>query len=530
MDTEPKKCAKCRTCCFNCCRPCLTSENPLSVDPSCCSRFKFAFMCPPHGRLGALLLCILLFGLWFGVMYFLTGKEMLPGGNLFALCTLFIACWCGGYLFNLINLPSLLGMLIVGGMLGNVPYINVARDIHTLWSIGARQIALAVILIRAGLGLDPKALKKLSFVVIRLAFSPCLMETLTDGLVSHFLLGLPWEFALMLGFVLAAVSPAVVVPSLLNLSDRGYGVDKGIPTLVIAAASVDDVLAITGFGVLIGIAFSSGNLVWTLFKGPLEALIGICYGVIAGIILWFIPQKSSKNLHLLRCTLLMVGGLFVLFGSRAAGYAGAGPLGCLTMPFVAAFKWRQERDPIESAVGVLWMIFQPLLFGLIGAQVKIEEIEIQTVGLGIATLFIGLAIRMVTSFVAVQRTELNLKEKFFIPFAWLPKATVQAAIGGVALDTATHLNDKVRMEYGEQILTLAVLSILITAPIGSFLIAVLGPRLLAKYKPGNQVDKSDIEGVENDESSNTNNALNLNEGDIKAIPVIENNNETTTRM
>ncbi|XP_050390226.1 sodium/hydrogen exchanger 9B2 isoform X3 [Patella vulgata] len=533
LEPEVKKCAKCRSCCFQCCRPIMADENPLPEKASCISRLAFALMCPPHGRLGAVMVCVLLFGLWYGVMYFLTKEDMLPGGNIFSLVVLFMACWSGGYIFNLIRLPALLGMLIVGCLLGNVPHINVADDIQMTWSIGARQIALAVILIRAGLGLDPKALKRLSFVVIRLAFSPCLMETITDGIVSHFLLGLPWEFGFMLGFVLAAVSPAVVVPSLFLLSDKGYGVDKGVPTLVIAAASIDDVLAITGFGVLLGIAFSKGDLVWTLFKGPLEALVGIVYGIFGGLILWYLPQKSSKHLGLFRCACLLAGGLFALFGSRHVNWSGAGPLGCLTLPFVAAFKWRQETaskqtsDQIEAAVGVLWMIFQPLLFGLIGAQVKILEIDVNTIGLGFGTLCIGLGIRMITSFLAVFGTDLTIKERFFIPFAWLPKATVQAAIGGVALDMATSVDNKEWIGYGKEILTIAVLSILLTAPIGSFMIAILGPVLLNRSKPADELQVEAQPEIEKEDSSHINDALSIDdENKVNPNP----NTDETTRM
>nr|KAG5713906.1 hypothetical protein BaRGS_024533 [Batillaria attramentaria] len=374
-------------------------------------------------------------------------------------------------------------MLLVGGVLGSAPYVNIAKDIDAEWDEDARQIALAIILIRAGLGLDPAALRRLSFVVVRLAFSPCLSEAITDGIASHLILGFPWEFGLMLGFVIAAVSPAVVVPCLLSLSERGYGVDKGVPTLVIAAASIDDVLAITGFGVTLGIASSTGNLVWNIFKGPVEALLGVIFGIVGGIVLWYIPQKKSKHLLFFRCTMLLSGGLLVIFGSRKVDWDGIGPLGCLTLAFVAAIRWRKETDhncmaAIADVVGVLWMLFQPLLFGLIGAAVRVDALEAKTVGLGIAVLGIGLGVRMVVAFLAVLGTNLNMKERLFVPVAWLPKATVQAAIGALALDWASENGTEEQKDYATQILILAVLSILLTAPAGAVLVTLLGPRLL----------------------------------------------------
>ncbi|XP_046367310.2 sodium/hydrogen exchanger 9B2-like isoform X1 [Haliotis rufescens] len=489
---QPKKCLALRTCCHRTFKPIQTHYNPLPENATLGQRVKYFFMCPPHGKVGGFLVLLFMFGIWLAVLISLTGAEALPGGNLFALLVLFVTCWFGGYLVSLVKniipflpLPPLLGMLLVGGLLRNVPQIAISTDIHRAWSSGARNIALGIILLRAGLGLDPSALRKLSFVVVRLAFSPCLMETTADAVAAHLLLGFPWEWGFMLGFVIAAVSPAVVVPCLLSLQEDGYGVDKGIPTLVIAAASVDDVLAITGFGVVLGIAFSQGNLAWTLLKGPLEAVVGVALGTVAGVILWYFPQRTSKNLVLFRSVMLVGFGLMAIFLSTYLKWAGSGPLGCLTLAFVAALKWRKEfkegeQNPIENVVGVLWMIFQPLLFGLIASEVEISSIDKNTIGLGLATLGIGLAVRMVVSFLAVFFTPLNLRERMFIPFAWLPKATVQAAIGAKAYEMAISEGKPELENLGKQILTIAVLAILITAPIGAALVTIFGPKLLKK--------------------------------------------------
>ncbi|CAG5128447.1 unnamed protein product [Candidula unifasciata] len=484
-EEESRVCSRLKICFQSCTRPCLAKSHPLPYNAGCCRKFWDNFLCPPHSRMAAVIFIICFSASAWTALYSMTDKEALPGGNLFSLLVLFVACWCGGYLVGLVRLPPLLGMLLVGGALGNVPYIAVAKDIDPSWSSSLRQIALTIILTRAGLGLDPQALRRLSFVVLRLAFLPCLAETLVDGIACHLILGFPWPWAFMLGFVIAAVSPAVVVPSLLGLSDRGFGIDKGIPTLIIAAASVDDVLAITGFGVLLGISFSSGNIVWTLFKGPLEALAGVACGVVGGILMWYIPQRSSKNHLLFRSTLLMVLSLMFLFGSNKLNWAGAGPLASLTLPFIAALRWRAElksgeQNPVDDVVGVLWMMFQPLLFGLIGAEVDVTSLDGSLVGFGIAVLGIGLFFRGIVSFLSVFGTNLTLREKLFIPFAWLPKATVQAAIGAVALDTAMAKGDEDLISLGKQILNLAVLSIILTAPLGSLLIAILGPLLLNK--------------------------------------------------
>lgn len=483
---SPRRCLGLRRFCHNFTKPIRTKYNPLSDNAEPLETFKHGLMCPPHGLLARYLMFLVMIGVSFAVLISITGSGGLPGGNFFSLTVMFFGCVIGGYLVVFIRLPPLLGMLIVGCMLRNVPVINiVGESIDGRWSSALRQIALTVILIRAGLGLDPHALRRLSWAVLRLAFSPCLAECLAEAVAAHLLLGMPFVWSIMLGFVLAAVSPAVVVPSLLNLSDRGYGLNKGIPTLVIAAASVDDVLAITGFGVMLGIAFSTGDIAVSIIKGPLEAVVGIVYGTVTGVIVWYLPNMASRHVVLYRTFLLFGFGLMATFGSSKLDFPGAGPLGCLTLAFVAAYRWRQEDwsnvqggEPMAGIVAILWMIFQPLLFGLIGAEVDIMKIDGSTVGLGIATLAIGMVVRLIVSFLSVFGTNLNMKERLFIPFAWLPKATVQAAIGALALDKAKEMGDETGVVFGKQILTLAVLSIIITAPIGAAIIAITGPLLL----------------------------------------------------
>lgn len=476
-------CAACRTGCLN---RFSTKRNPLPASASFARRLRYAFLCPPHGHVARTITLVFVVAyVWF-TLWAVLGHEALPGGNYFALIALLVLCVIAGEIVEKIHLPPLLGMLCMGVALRNVPVINVAKDIDPYWSSALRNIALVIILSRAGLGLDPVALKKLSFGVIRLAFSPCLVETACCAVSSHLLLDMPWTWGIMLGFVISAVSPAVVVPCLLSLSERGYGIDKGIPTLVIAASSIDDVLAISGFGIMLGISFSKGNLAVTIIKGPLEALAGVVYGIVLGIVAWYIPQQKHDHKTLFRFVILFFGGLLVTFGSRALDLAGAGALGCLTLAFVAALGWRKELHlgehmPMADIMGGMWMLFQPLLFGLIGAEVNISNVKESTILKGLAVLGIGLTIRLIVSFFAVAGLGFNLRERIFITLAWMPKATVQAAIGSIALDTAREKNASSEViEYGLQILTIAVLVILITAPIGAVAITVSGPKLLTK--------------------------------------------------
>ncbi|CAK6978864.1 sodium/hydrogen exchanger 9B2 [Scomber scombrus] len=471
---------------------------------SCCISLKDR--CPrPQGLLNLIVTKVCLFALLFGVVWSITGKECLPGGNLFGIVILFICSVLGGKLVGMIQLPTLppfpplLGMLLAGLVLRNVPYITDAVYIDTHWSAALRNIALSIILTRAGLGLDPSALSRLKAVCVRVAVSPCVVEASVIAVVSHFLLELPWVWGFILGFVLAAVSPAVVVPSMLLLQREGYGVEKGIPTLLMAAGSFDDILAITGFSTCLGIAFSTGAMWMNILKGLLEVVGGVIAGLLLGVFLCCFPSKDQEDLVLRRTIMLLGLSMFSVFFSHVIGFAGAGGLSTLVLAFLAALGWKADKAPVAAMVGRSWDVFQPLLFGLIGAEITIATLSPSTVGLGIACISIGLVIRLLVTYLVVHYAGFNLKEKLFIAVAWLPKATVQAAIGSKALDMAREQGDEKLIKFGSDVLTLAVLAILTTAPIGALGIGLAGPRLLDR-----QVKADEPEGGATSQSSSGN--------------------------
>ncbi|KAM4611743.1 sodium/hydrogen exchanger 9B2 [Polymixia lowei] len=453
---------------------------------SCCGCFlTLRDRCPrPQGLFNLLITKVCMLALLFGVVWSMTGSQCLPGGNLFGIIILFICAVLGGKLVGMIQFPTLppfpplLGMLLAGLVLRNVPYVTDAVYIDTHWSAALRNVALAVILTRAGLGLDPSALQRLKAVCVRLAVGPCMVEACIVAVVSHYLLGLPWVWGFILGFVLAAVSPAVVVPSMLLLQSEGYGVEKGIPTLLMAAGSFDDILAITGFSTCLGMAFSTGSTWMNLLKGLLEVVGGMVAGLILGLFICWFPSKDQEDVVLRRTVLLLGFSVFAVFFSHVVGFAGAGGLCTLVMAFLAALGWKTDKAPVAAMVGRSWDFFQPLLFGLIGAEITIATLSPSTVGLGVACISLGLVVRLVVTFLLVHYGGFNMKEKIFISVAWLPKATVQAAIGSKALDMAREEGDEVLIKYGLDVLTLAVLAILTTAPVGALGIGLAGPRLL----------------------------------------------------
>uniref|UniRef100_A0A1I8G048 Na_H_Exchanger domain-containing protein n=1 Tax=Macrostomum lignano TaxID=282301 RepID=A0A1I8G048_9PLAT len=342
-----------------------TQRNPLPEDPACWERLRFNLMCPPHGHVARCIAGVLSILVLYGLLFVIVGDHALPrrcialnsttaanatlatasflndssatsaeqieeqlqcsGGNFFGLFVLFVCSMTASSLSKKLNLPPLLGMLIVGCVLGNAPEINVARHISKEYFNKLRELALCTILLRAGLSLDPSTLRRLSATVFRLSFIPCLVESTVGAIAAFFILGFPWEWGFILGFVLGAVSPAVVVLGMLKLEYRGYGVEKGIPTLIIAASSMDDVLAITGFSLALGMASNDGDgsIAGALFRGPRDAFIGIVYGSALGALLWFIPDQKHKRPVMFRFIFLVGGGVIALLGCEKAHVQGA---------------------------------------------------------------------------------------------------------------------------------------------------------------------------------------------------------------
>nr|XP_058943039.1 sodium/hydrogen exchanger 9B2-like [Pocillopora verrucosa] len=306
------------------------------------------------------------------------------------------------------------------------------------------------------------------------------------------------KFTKIIRFVQAAVSLAVVIPCLLELQEQHYGVKKGIPTLVMAAASFDNVLCISAFGICLGIAF--GNLIFSIFRGPIELALEIILGCLAGLICWYFPNEDKTNLAQNRVVILLSLSLLSVFGSNVAKFSGAGALGVLTMSTVAAYGWTQQgKVPVALVMSLVWQVFEPPLFGLVGAEVSVEYMYSKVVGTGIASLVVSLVIWLCATSLGLLGNDLSLKERLFIAIAWSPKATVQAAIGSVSLDLARQkgFSGQIEEEFGIQILTIAVLVILITSPIGAIGIVLERPRMLEHSLP----QEVEVDGVLHTKSS-----------------------------
>lgn len=387
-----------------------------------------------------------------------------------SLALLLIVGLVAGKVVALLRLPGLLGMLLVGIVLG--PYALNVLDLGLLnISQDLRSLALIIILIRAGLGLKRASLAKVGSAAIRLSSIPCILEGITVMVMSYFLLDFGFAEAGMLGFILAAVSPAVVVPSMLNLKEQGYGEDKQISTLVLAGASVDDVFAITLFTTFLGLGVQGQtNLLFEIGKIPLSIGAGILGGLLVAVVLlkvYKLKPLKTRNTE----KLLMLLALAILYFEIGEHLGVASLLGVMTIGLVILEKRENSANQFAEKLAKVWVFAQIILFTLVGAEVNIG-IAVEAGLIGTTIIAIGLLGRSLGVWIATLGTDLNIKERIFCMIAYIPKATVQAAIGSIPLAAG--------VEGGSTILAIAVLSILITAPLGAIGIKMGAPILLHK--------------------------------------------------
>lgn len=374
-----------------------------------------------------------------------------------------------GALFQKLHLPPLLGMLIVGIVLG--PYaLNWLDDSLLSISADLRQIALIIILTRAGLNLNISDLKKVGRPAILMCFLPACFEILGMLVLAPPLLHISYLDAAIMGAVVGAVSPAVIVPKMLRLMEEGYGTKKSIPQLILAGASVDDVFVIVLFSSFTGLAKGESLSPWRFAEIPISILLGVLLGAALGLLLAFFFQKVHVRDSVKVLLLLSFSFLLVALEDALEGIA---PISGLIAVMSLGIALQRKRDIVARRLSLkfskLWVAAELLLFVLVGATVDLHYAY--AAGLSAVILIFGvLLFRMAGVWVCLFKTKLLFKERLFCVLAYMPKATVQAAIGSVPLSMG--------LSCGNIVLTVAVLAILITAPLGAFLIDLTYKKLL----------------------------------------------------
>lgn len=428
-----------------------------------------------------------------------THSLSLPRGPIFSIFLLVLLGLLAGEGVRLLRIPPMLGMLIVGIALRNVPKVSDLTVLDSQISSALKNVALMIILMKGGLSLDIMDIKRVGFAVIRLAFLPCFIEATIFAILSVFLLHLPWIWGFLLGFVIAAVTPAIIVPCLMELKRRKFNVESNnISTMLISASSFDDVLSISAFMVCLSSAFSSDKPLYRqIIQGPLEIILGIIIGVVFGLLLWILPPiRDNKVESKARLVLLILLGLSAVFGMNYVEFSGSGPLSVIVMSLTAIKGWKEDKL-VSKGVDFLWFAGEPLLFGLVGMDIQLLLITPDLLWKSLIIIFVSLFFRLATAFTAVSRTGLSFREKIFVSFSWIPKATVQAAIGSYALGVATEQGaDDTVVNYSKVIVTVAVLVILVSAPLGAILMYVTAPFLLQRVEYDMELEQSDTENQE----------------------------------
>ena len=376
-----------------------------------------------------------------------------------------------GWLCKKCHLPSLLGMILTGVILG--PYALNMIDVSIL-SISAqlRRIALIIILTRAGLSLNLQDLKKVGRPAILLCFVPACFEIMGMVILAPLLLGVSVLEAAIMGAVVGAVSPAVIVPKMLKLMEEGYGTKKAIPQMILAGASVDDVFVIVLFSVFTRMAEGGTVSYMSFVTIPVSIVTGILAGALLGLVLTFLFTKihirDTAKVLIVLCTAFILVTLEDDFG-------GIVPFASLIAVMFVGIVLQARRKKVANRLSVkfnkIWVGAEILLFTLVGATVNLQYVT--SAGIAAVVLIFGvLVFRMIGVLVCLLKTPLIWKERAFCMVAYCPKATVQAAIGGIPLAMG--------LSCGNLVLTVAVLAIVITAPLGAYIIDLIYKKTLSR--------------------------------------------------
>lgn len=376
-----------------------------------------------------------------------------------------------------LKLPRIVGMLASGILCG--PYVLNLLD-PSILSISAdlRKIALVIILIKAGLSLNLSDLRKVGRPALLMSFLPAVFEIIGYAVLAPMLFQIDSDEALLLGSVLAAVSPAVVVPRMVQLIETGYGTEKSIPQMILAGASCDDIFVIVLFSAFLSMNRGDTFQVGQLLDVPVSIVLGLLLGGVVGYLVWMFFETMHDRKNTIRNSMkviIILGVSFLLIGVENALdgiVAVSGLLAVTAMAVVLKLKCIPSvSSRLSQKFGKIWLCAEVVLFVLVGAAVDIRYMADEGI-MAVLLIFGALVFRTAGVWLCLTGTKLNSKERLFCVMAYLPKATVQAAIGAVPLASG--------LACGDLVLSVAVLAIVITAPIGAFLIDHFHPQLLVK--------------------------------------------------
>lgn len=481
----------------------------------------------PHNAINANAVSsvIIVAGLCCSILLISSGHDpstiSLTSEDIIKFSVLWVASLLGGYTLGIFNI-ALLGSLIVGIILSNS--FEDFKVPHQLADF-VRTVSLSIILIMSSLEMNVDGIRDFGLVCVRLTTLPGMIEAIIGATCSVLLFEIPITLALVLGYLLSAVSPAIVVPGMMSLKSKGFGVEKGIPSLVMAAASMDDIVALTGFTVSLGIALDteSRNVFLSIFlHGPLQLFIGVAIGFVLGLAFTLFARLCSS--HWQRTLFALELSTLVSYFFKNVHLDGVGPIATLVMGATVSILWKQKRfidfvnpngyletNPttylynIVHALSELWEIaFRPLLFASIGAALDFKTLSGNNVLNSCVIVIISVIARALTAYASVGGRNFTRSERQFISMAWIPKATIQAVLCTIPLALVEERIDSSEqlITWAVQIKTTAIVAILLTAPTGLVAMQVFGPRLLSQKELVSELniyEKDDVSSPKQEE-------------------------------
>lgn len=398
-------------------------------------------------------------------------------GFIFSLGLIILPGFIIGWFLSKIKIPGLSGMILFGIVVG--PYVlNLISEQMLNLSDQLRQMALVIILTRSGLNLDVKKLLKIGHSAILMCFLPATFEIVSVTLVGHYLLNISFIQSAMLGAVLAAVSPAVVSPRMINLINKSIGTSKQIPQVILAGASFDDIYVIVLFYCFLNIATSNNFSALSLLKIPTSLITGIVIGIVFGFFVgklfkFLVSQTIFKVILIFGLNVLFLYFEYLISSVNLSFFSYNALISVLVFNITILIINREGVKEISYTFNNLWIVFEIILFVLVGAKLQIQTLNLNALQM-LLTIFIGLIFRAIAVYLCFIKTNLNFKEKMFCVLSFMPKATVQASIGAVAQSNGVDPNGI--------ILSTSILSILLTASIFAFLIDISYKKLLLTNK------------------------------------------------
>lgn len=386
--------------------------------------------------------------------------------------------------FTSIKVPSFLGILIAGVVLNNLPndpLIYLDKD----WVNYIRLIALITIIYRIGLGLDISAISKKFRSILVLALFPNLIESIFCAFLSMLFFHLSPIFGFSLGFIAAGASTAVLVPVLVNLQEGQYGIEKGIPSILLASSAIDNICSIILYNLvstigLGGISILNEETTFLILKAVLGIILGCLFGLVFGMIGSYLGQLHSKPIFLIS----LLFSYFLVFFLNNYGFRGAGFISVLLFNLISSNYWPiKKKQKVSKLARKIWDVLRYFLFVLIGTSIKLNELDAHVIGYSFIIVIICTIIRMICCFLSFPESDLlTLKERFYAAFVWISKASLQAALGSaIYYEAKIHDLRPEIVKQGMIISYVCVVYIVITAPFGAILMAWYGPKWLKKY-------------------------------------------------